>query len=90
MSKRALHFDYKLSIFLPALRALIQAIIPDVSANSDGKLSGDAVARLTEKLSELMGPEAAQDFKQNRNERGEVCPLFEVSISPLLKLVLAG
>lgn len=59
-------------IFL-ALRALIQAIIPEAaSSSSNGKLSVDAVAKLTAKLTELMGPEAADAFQQNRNERGEV------------------
>jgi len=54
-----------------ALRALIQAIIPDSGLEPNGKLSGQDVAKLTEKLSELVGPSPVQ---KTRNERGEVCP----------------
>ncbi|KAF8912068.1 hypothetical protein CPB84DRAFT_1761183 [Gymnopilus junonius] len=55
-----------------SLRALIQAIIPEASTNSDGKLSSDAVTLLAEKLTEMMGPEAPQGFKQSHNESGEL------------------
>ncbi|KAF8197573.1 hypothetical protein BJ912DRAFT_953881 [Pholiota molesta] len=55
-----------------SLRALIEALIPEASANSNGKFSGDVVGKLTEKLSQLVGPDAVQDYKQSRNERGEL------------------
>ncbi|KIM48803.1 hypothetical protein M413DRAFT_437979 [Hebeloma cylindrosporum] len=55
-----------------SFRALIQAIIPDSGLGPNGKLSGQDVAKLTEKLSELVGPSAAQGFQQTRNERGEL------------------
>lgn len=57
-----------------AFRALIQAIIPDSDLGPNGKLSGQDVAKLTEKLSELVGSSVVQGFQQTRNERGEVCP----------------
>ncbi|PPQ73599.1 hypothetical protein CVT26_010497 [Gymnopilus dilepis] len=67
-----------------SLRALIQAIIPEANVNADGKMSADAVERLTEKLTELMGPEAAQGFQHRRNERGELVneeglPIIDIS-----------
>lgn len=55
------------------MRALIQSLLPEASLNADGKFNGDVVERLTEKLSQLVGPEAVQDYKEGRNERGEVC-----------------
>ncbi|KAF8954610.1 hypothetical protein BDZ97DRAFT_1942325 [Flammula alnicola] len=55
-----------------SLRALIQAIVPEAATGSNGKLSGDVVNKLTERLSELVGPGAVQDFKESRNERGEL------------------
>ncbi|KAF4615400.1 hypothetical protein D9613_002675 [Agrocybe pediades] len=55
-----------------SIRALIQAVIPDAGAAGSNNLSGDALNRLTAKLSQLMGPEATQGFEQNRNERGEL------------------
>ena len=57
-----------------AVRALIQAIAPDIANNSNGNLSSEEVAsRLTDKLVELVGPEGAEKFDQHHNERGEVC-----------------
>ncbi|KDR73606.1 hypothetical protein GALMADRAFT_212454 [Galerina marginata CBS 339.88] len=55
-----------------------------MASSSNGKLSGDAIAKLTEKLTELMGPEAVQEFNQNRNERGELVneeglPVIDIS-----------
>lgn len=56
------------------MRALIQALVPEASLNSEGKLNGDVVERLSEKLSQLVGPDAVQDDQAaTRNERGEVC-----------------
>ncbi len=55
------------------MRALIQSILPEAPLNADGKFNGDVVEKLTEKLSQLVGPEAVQDYKEGRNERGEVC-----------------
>ncbi|PPQ67454.1 hypothetical protein CVT24_011511 [Panaeolus cyanescens] len=50
-----------------SLRALIQAIAPETK---DG--GGHTLDRLTEKLSELIGVDAEEEFKQQRNERGEL------------------
>ena len=50
--------------FYSALHALLTAIDPQ----ADGKLTSE----LSDKLSELVGPEVIESFKQGRNERGEV------------------
>ncbi|KAF9484665.1 hypothetical protein BDN70DRAFT_872181 [Pholiota conissans] len=55
-----------------SLRALIQSLVPEASVNSNGKFSGDVVGKLTEKLSQLVGPDAVQEYKDSRNERGEL------------------
>ena len=39
---------------------------------ADGKLTDDAITKISEKLSEIVGPEAVESFKRDRNERGEV------------------
>ncbi|KAF9036641.1 hypothetical protein BJ165DRAFT_1504853 [Panaeolus papilionaceus] len=62
-----------------SLRALIQAIAPETK---DG--GGDTLNRLTEKLSELVGAEAEEEFKHQRNERGELVneeglPIIEIT-----------
>ncbi|KAH9483908.1 hypothetical protein JR316_0003386 [Psilocybe cubensis] len=68
-----------------SLRALIQAIIPEAAdASSNRKLGPDAIEKLTQKLTELMGPEAAEAFQQGRNERGEMLneeglPIIEIT-----------
>ncbi|KJA27022.1 hypothetical protein HYPSUDRAFT_52063 [Hypholoma sublateritium FD-334 SS-4] len=54
------------------MRALIQSLLPEASLNADGKFNGDVVERLTEKLSQFVGPEAVQNYKEGRNERGEL------------------
>jgi len=57
------------SIF-SAIRALIDAIAPDISKNSGGNLTSEEVARrLNDKLAELVEPL----YTEKRNERGEVC-----------------
>jgi len=57
------------NIFL-AIRALIDAIAPDISRNSGGNLTSEEVARrLNDKLAELVEPLPIEI----RNERGEVC-----------------
>ena len=62
--------------FYSALQALLSAIDPEgVKNNADGKLTSDHITKISERLSELVGPEVVESFKQNRNERGEVwCP----------------
>ncbi|KAF8809064.1 hypothetical protein BYT27DRAFT_7188147 [Phlegmacium glaucopus] len=55
-----------------ALHALLSAIDPEGVGSADGKLTSDVVTKLSEKLSELVGPEAVESFKQDRNERGEL------------------
>ena len=65
--------NYFYSTTVSAIRALIQSLIPDAALGSNGKLSGQDVTKLTEKLSELVGPSAVQGFQQTHNERGEVC-----------------
>ncbi|KAF8163573.1 hypothetical protein B0H34DRAFT_328733 [Crassisporium funariophilum] len=56
-----------------SLRNLLSnAIAPEGTSSSNGKLSGNVVDKLAEKLSELLGPEAVQGLKQGRNERGEL------------------
>lgn len=67
------HYSHPYPTSFSAFRALIQAIIPESGLGPNGKLNGQDVAKLTEKLSELVGPSAVQGFQQNRNERGEVC-----------------
>ena len=40
--------------------------------NADEKLTSDSITKLSEKLSELVGPEVIESLKRDRNERGEV------------------
>lgn len=55
-----------------AFRALINSIAPVTGAESNGKLSREAVEKLSEKLNELVGDEALKNYEHHRNERGEV------------------
>ena len=53
------------------------SIKSDSSENS-GKLTPDAVQKLTEKLKDLVGEDAVEEFNRSRNTQGEVCPRSEV------------
>ncbi|KAF9014073.1 hypothetical protein BDQ17DRAFT_1320729 [Cyathus striatus] len=66
-----------------AFKALIDSLAPGV-ANEKGKLTPEAVEKLSAKLSELVGEDAVKDFEQNRNETGELLneeglPIIDIS-----------
>jgi hypothetical protein len=61
-----------------ALHALLSAIDPEgINNSADGKLTTDAITKLSERLSELVGPEVIESFKKDRNERGEVWCFYQ-------------
>lgn len=65
-------FGYFTNSQFLAFRALINSIAPEAAAEKDGKLTPEAVGKLSEKLKELVGEDAVKDFEHRRNERGEV------------------
>lgn len=57
---------------LSAFRALISSIAPETVPEGGGKLTPEAIQKLSEKLKEIVGEDAAKDFEHHRNEKGEV------------------
>lgn len=53
-------------------------LIKSDSSENSGKLTADAVQKLTEKLKDLVGEDAVEEFNRSRNAQGEVCPRSEV------------
>jgi len=53
-------------------------LIKSDSSENSGKLTPDAVQKLIEKLKDLVGEDAVEEFNRSRNAQGEVCPRSEV------------
>lgn len=52
-------------------------LIKSDSSENSGKLTPDAVQKLTEKLKDLVGEDAVEEFNRSRNAQGEVRPRSE-------------
>lgn len=74
----------QLMLLAPALHS---QVTPDSKA--DGNLNPDALRRLSEKLSELVGKDAVEGFNQARNEKGEVCYTIRVPYESIESIVLS-
>ena len=61
----------------PRKHQFLNLIKSDSSENS-GKLTPDAVQKLTEKLKDLVGEDAVEEFNRSRNAQGEVRPRSEL------------
>ncbi|KAF8637412.1 hypothetical protein AX17_002907 [Amanita inopinata Kibby_2008] len=55
-----------------ALLALLKSISPDAVPKDGKKLSEEDVRRLSDKLTQLMGKDAVEQYEQPRNARGEL------------------
>ncbi|KAK2466719.1 hypothetical protein APHAL10511_000977 [Amanita phalloides] len=55
-----------------ALLGLLRSIAPDAVPDDAGKLSEEDIKRINEKISELVGKDAMEQYKQDVNERGEL------------------
>ncbi|KAJ3517398.1 hypothetical protein NLJ89_g518 [Agrocybe chaxingu] len=65
-----------------SLQALVESIAPELAKSSNE--NGDIVDKLAEKLKELVGEEGIENFRQKRNERGELVneeglPIIEIA-----------
>jgi hypothetical protein len=76
MTKSDLNIDRQQGIY-PRKHQFHNLIKSDSSENS-GKLTPDVVQKLTEKLKDLVGEDAVEEFNRSRNAQGEVCPHSEV------------